>query len=117
DPNSDWYAFTTSSRTNGDPNAHLSGQNPSIVGPGFWELYADDIRRAGEELHGGALRLSIEWSRVFPTATDDVMGYEALKAAANPAALARYHAIFAELKNRGMRPFVTLNHYTLPTWI
>ena len=25
---------------------HLSGQDPAKVGPGFWELYADDIGRA-----------------------------------------------------------------------
>src|SRR5262245_54513091 len=36
DPNSDWYAFTTSPRTTLDPSAHLSGQDPSVVGPGFW---------------------------------------------------------------------------------
>jgi beta-glucosidase/6-phospho-beta-glucosidase/beta-galactosidase len=117
DPNSDWYAFTTSPRTIADPTTYLSGQDPSVVGPGFWELYPDDVRRADETLHGGALRLSIEWSRVFPTATDGVDGYDALKAMANAAALARYHAMFAELKRRKMRPFVTLNHYTLPTWI
>jgi beta-glucosidase/6-phospho-beta-glucosidase/beta-galactosidase len=117
DPNSDWYAFTTSTRITADPTAHLSGQNPSIVGPGFWELYADDIARAEGTLHTGGLRLSLEWSRIFPTATDGIDGYENLKAAASAAALSRYHSIFAELKKRQMRPFVTLNHYTLPTWI
>jgi beta-glucosidase/6-phospho-beta-glucosidase/beta-galactosidase len=117
DPNSDWYAFTTSPRTTADPSAYLSGQDPSVVGPGFWELYADDIRRAGDELHGDALRLSIEWSRVFPTATDGVDGYDNLKALASAASLSRYHDMFAELKKRKLRPFVTLNHYTLPTWI
>lgn len=117
DPNSDWYAFTTSPRTTLDPTAHLSGQNPSVVGPGFWELYADDVARADEILHTGALRLSIEWSRVFPKATDGIDGYENLKAVADGAALSRYHALFADLKKRNLRPFVTLNHYTLPTWI
>jgi beta-galactosidase len=117
DPNSDWYVFTTSPELIADPGAYLSGQNPSIVGPGFWELYADDIRRADEELHHGALRMSLEWSRIFPTATDAVEGYEALKQVASSDALLRYHAIFAELKRRGMRPLVTLYHYALPTWI
>jgi beta-glucosidase/6-phospho-beta-glucosidase/beta-galactosidase len=117
DRNSDWYEFTTSPRTVADPTAYLSGQDPSVVGPGFWELYADDIERADRELHSGALRLSIEWSRLFRKATDDVEGYEGLKAVADADALSRYHAIFTDLKKRGMRPFVTLNHYTLPTWI
>ncbi|MET0595509.1 MAG: family 1 glycosylhydrolase [Polyangiaceae bacterium] len=117
DPNSDWFVFTTAQETVGDPGAHLSGQDPGVVGPGFWELYPEDIRRAKEELHHQALRLSIEWSRIFPTATDNVEGYDALKAIANPAAIARYHEIFAQLKKHGMRPLVTLYHYSLPTWI
>jgi beta-glucosidase/6-phospho-beta-glucosidase/beta-galactosidase len=117
DPNSDWYVFTTAPETVNDPGAHLSGQDPGVVGPGFWELYPDDIRRAREELQHQGMRLSLEWSRIFPTATDGVDGYDALKAVANPAAIARYHAIFAELKKRGLRPLVTLYHYALPTWI
>ncbi|HMI86239.1 MAG TPA: family 1 glycosylhydrolase [Polyangiaceae bacterium] len=117
DPNSDWYVFSTAPETVGDPNAHLSGQDPGVVGPGFWELYPDDIRRVQEELHHQAMRLSLEWSRIFPTPTDGIDGYDALKAIANPAAIARYHAIFAELKKRSIRPLVTLYHYALPTWI
>src|SRR5579859_4300681 len=70
DRNSDWYDFTTAKATVSDPNAYLSGQDPSKVGPGFWELYAEDIQRAGDDLHNGALRLSIEWSRIFPKMTD-----------------------------------------------
>ncbi len=117
DPNSDWYVFTTAPETVGDPASYLSGQNPAVVGPGFWELFAEDIRRADEELHHKALRLSLEWSRIFPTSTDAVEGYENLKRIANGAAIERYHAMFAELKKRGMRPLVTLNHYALPSWI
>jgi beta-galactosidase len=117
DPNSDWYVFTTTPELIADTSTHLSGQNPSIVGPGFWELYPEDIRRADEELHHRALRLSLEWSRIFPAATDAASTFDDLKKLANPDALARYHAIFAELKRRGMRPMVTLYHYSLPTWI
>jgi beta-glucosidase/6-phospho-beta-glucosidase/beta-galactosidase len=117
DPNSDWYVFTTAAETVGDPNAHLSGQNPSLVGPGFWELFSQDIQRARQDMHHDALRFSLEWSRIFPTATDDVEGFDNLKRHASPAALARYHSLLAELKTRGMRPLVTLYHYSLPTWI
>ncbi|MGH7435603.1 MAG: family 1 glycosylhydrolase, partial [Polyangiaceae bacterium] len=117
DPSSDWYVFTTNPTTVNDPTCYLSGQDPAKVGPGFWELYAADIQRADEELHSGALRLSIEWSRIFPTATDGVQGYAALKQIASAPAIAGYHAIFAELKKRGMRPLVTLQHYTLPAWL
>jgi beta-glucosidase/6-phospho-beta-glucosidase/beta-galactosidase len=117
DRNSDWYVFTTAPETVSSPGAFLSGQDPGVVGPGFWELYPEDLRRAKEELHHQALRMSLEWSRIFPTATDGVEGYDALKAMANPAALARYHDILAELKKRDLRPLVTLYHYALPVWI
>ena len=68
-------------------------------------------------MHHQALRLSLEWSRIFPTPTDGVEGFDNLKRIANTSAIARYHAIFGELKKRGMRPLVTLYHYALPTWI
>jgi beta-glucosidase/6-phospho-beta-glucosidase/beta-galactosidase len=117
DPNSDWFAFSTSPEMIADGKNHLSGENPSKTGPGFWELYESDLDRAQKELKNNAFRMSFEWSRIFPTKTDSADGYDALKAIANADAIARYHAIFAALKARGMTPLVTLNHYTLPTWI
>jgi beta-galactosidase len=117
DVNSDWYVFTTSPATVGDDASHLSGQHPSEVGPGFWELYADDIRRADEELHHQAFRFSIEWSRIFPLPTDDAATDEEVAALADPTAVSKYHLILNELKARGMKPLVTLYHYALPSWI
>lgn len=115
DRNSDWYQFITDPSFTGDPAMHILGDPPSS-GPGFRELYEADLERAQKELGSNALRLSIEWSRVFPTATDGLTG-DALRAAADPDALAYYHALFAAMKARGLKPLVTLNHYTLPTWI
>jgi len=112
---SDWYAWITTPALLADPNLHLSGDQPSR-GPGFYELYEADLDRAAHELHGNALRLSIEWSRVFPTATDGLDG-ESLRAAASADALAWYHAVFKAMRARGLQPFVTLHHYTLPAWI
>ncbi|GMV40284.1 MAG: beta-glucosidase [Myxococcales bacterium] len=116
DPNSDWYEFVMSPDMVADPSTHLSG-DPVSKGPGMWELYDGDFQRAAEELGSSALRMSFEWSRVFPTATDGVEGYEALKAIASADALATYHAMLAALKVRGLKPLITLNHYTLPSWI
>lgn len=116
DPNSDWYAFVTSEEMKMDSSTHLSGDPPS-AGPGHYELFEQDFDRAQNELNNNALRMSIEWSRIFPTTTEGVEGYEALKGVADLKALDHYHAVFAALKARGLRPLVTLNHYTLPTWI
>src|SRR5712691_10117584 len=45
--------------------------------------------------NSNALRLSIEWSRVFPVST---IGVPDLRSVASPAALAYYHAVFAAMK-------------------
>jgi beta-glucosidase/6-phospho-beta-glucosidase/beta-galactosidase len=116
DPNSDWYQFVSSPELQKDEKTFLSGQ-PVSVGPGHWELFEKDYDLVKNELHGTAVRFSIEWSRVFPTATDDANDFDALSALANPKALAHYHAELDALKARGLTPLVTLNHYTLPTWI
>ena len=117
DTASDWYAFTTAPELISDAKTFLSGQDPTQVGPGFWELFPEDIKRADEELHHQALRFSIEWSRIFPTPTDDANTPEEVAALANQAAVKRYHEMLAELKKRGMKPLVTLYHYALPLWI
>ncbi|MGH7272062.1 MAG: family 1 glycosylhydrolase, partial [Polyangiaceae bacterium] len=117
DPNSDWYQFVTSPKTVSDPATHLSGQDPATVGPGFWELYPSDLGLAAQDLHNNAFRFSFEWSRIFPTATDGITGYDALKSVANASALAEYHAMLARMKALGLRPLATLYHYTLPSWL
>ncbi len=116
DRNSDWYAFITTERTLRSPRAQLSGEPPS-TGPGPWELFEQDFDLAADTLHNNAYRMSIEWSRVFPTATDDAEGFDAMRALADDAAVERYHAMLAALAARGLKPMVTVNHYTLPLWI
>lgn len=116
DPKSDWYDFVTRRGELKDLQDQISTDPPS-AGPGYFELYAQDHRRAKEELGLNALRVSLEWSRLFPSATDGIVGQDALRAAADPRALAAYHAMFASLKAQGLRPLVTLNHYTLPLWL
>ena len=116
DPHSDWYAFITSPETVQSGGAYLSGDPPSY-GPGFWELYEDDLDRVAGDLANTGFRFSLEWSRIFPEATDGLEGYDALAAVADAGAVARYHEILDALAERGVAPLVTLNHYTLPTWI
>lgn len=116
DPNSDWYQFVSS------PAAFSSLANivtfePITNGPGHWELFAQDYARAKADMGLSTIRLSLEWSRIFPSSTEGVDGFDALKARANPKALATYHAMFAALKAQGLGVMVTLNHYTLPLWI
>ncbi len=116
DPASDWYQFITDPALLADQSLHLNGDAPSS-GPGFYQLYAQDLDLAANQLHSNALRLSFEWSRIFPSSTVGIEGFEALSAAANPQAVAYYHSVLRAIRARGMRPLVTLNHYTLPGWI
>jgi beta-galactosidase len=116
DRSSDWYQWVTSSEIINEKGMHQSAEPPSD-GPGHWELYAQDYALVRDKLGANAFRLSIEWSRIFPGSTVGVSGHEALKKVASAAALKRYHQMFAELKRLGIRPLVTLNHYTLPLWI
>jgi beta-glucosidase/6-phospho-beta-glucosidase/beta-galactosidase len=116
DRSSDWYVFITAPETLESGRTHLTG-HPPTAGPGHWELYEGDFDLAADELHNNALRMSIEWSRIFPVPTDGIEGFEALRAVADEDAIAHYHAVFAALRERGLEPLVTLNHYSLPTWI
>ena len=113
DPASDWYAWITRPELLKDPNTHLAG-TPPTGGPGFFELYDQDLARAASELHSNSLRLSIEWSRVFPVST---AGVADLRTVASQPALAYYHAVLASMKAHGLTPLVTLDHYTLPAWL
>ena len=84
DRNSDWYTYiSTNEFLQRDPLLFLSGDPPGL-GPGFYELYEEDLDRAKNELNNTAFRLSIEWSRIFPEPTDGIEGYDALLAVADP---------------------------------
>jgi beta-galactosidase len=116
DENNDWSEFLRR-------RAELSPGTQAIVttdtpkmGPGHWELYETDFENLSS-LGVNGYRMSIEWSRVFPTATDGATDFASMRALADPRALERYHQMFASLKGRGIQPMVTVNHYTLPTWI
>lgn len=114
DPGSDWYQFIVQPP---DELKHLVSQDPPSSGPGHWELYEQDYALAADGLKLDALRVGIEWSRIFPTATDAVEGHEALRTIASTSALAHYRQMLTALRAKGLRPLVTLNHYTLPVWL
>ena len=120
DRGSDWYQYITTPRILDNALLHMSKDPPS-VGPGFFETYAEDIARAGGkgdgELGSQVLRMSVEWSRLFPKPTFGVTRHEDLRRLADADALRFYHDVFAQLRARGMRASVTVNHYSLPLWI
>lgn len=117
DPNSDWYQWVMDPDLQKDPATHIVG-DPVSKGPGFWELWPKYLDAGKNDLHLGALRYSLEWSRLFPDgAVEKVKTVEEMDAFANKEAVAAYHAIFKGARDRKMQLLVTLNHYTLPLWI
>ncbi len=117
DRNSDWYQFVTDAKMVKDKGNHVSGQ-PVSVGPGMWETYDDDFQRAAEGLHNNAIRLSIEWSRLFPKAdAANAKSVADLDAFVDAKARDHYRAMFQAARKRKLTLLVTLNHYTLPLWI
>lgn len=120
DRNSDWYQYVTTKRIVDNPLLFMSKEPPS-AGPGFYELYEKDLDDAAgkgaSELGTSALRLSIEWSRIFPRPTFGVNSHASLTAIASADGIAFYHRLFAAMKKRGLTPFVTVNHYSLPLWV
>jgi beta-galactosidase len=117
DTHSDWYHFVTSPDTIGSSSAYLSGEDPAEVGPGFWELYPSDLDLAADALSTNAIRISMEWSRIFPSSTEGIDTIQALREAADLDAVQTYHEMFAAMRDRGITPVVILNHYSLPDWI
>lgn len=117
DRGSDWYQWVSDPELVADPSTYGSGQ-PLSDGPGHWELYNDDFDRAADELGLNSMRVSLEWSRLFPSAPPvEADTPEELAEHADPVAVAAYHDYLQALLDRGLTPMVTLNHYTLPLWI
>lgn len=57
-------------------------------------------------LHQNAARISVEWGRLEPQ-----------EGRWDQAAEGRYLEMLGGLRQRGMEPLVTLNHFTLPRWV
>lgn len=117
---SDWYQWITTKRIIDNPILFMSKDPPSS-GPGFYELFEKDLDRAAgkgvAQLGNNALRLSIEWSRIFPRPTWGINTHESLRQLASAEGIAFYHRLFAAMKARALTPFVTVNHYSLPLWV
>jgi beta-galactosidase len=116
DAASDWYAWVTDPGIIATSSLFVTGESLD-VSPGMWELFESDVARMKADGMTG-YRMSLEWSRLFPDgAAEQASTVDDLAAHANPAAVARYHEMFQALRAAGIEPLVTVNHYTLPTWV
>ena len=114
DRRSDWFAWTHDASN--ISAGRVTADKPER-GPGHWNRFESDVDLAARQLHNNAMRISIEWSRVFPRSTRGVSSLRALDRVASRAAIRHYRAELTRIRRRGMEPFVTVNHFTLPTWL
>ncbi|HKQ17206.1 MAG TPA: family 1 glycosylhydrolase, partial [Solirubrobacterales bacterium] len=122
DRRSDWYQFVN------DPGLIADGAvsgDPIASGPGFLNAWRGDLDRARRDLGNNAIRLGIEWSRIFPRSTARIetgrhVSFDELRrldAVADQSAVRRYRRILRSARARGLQVMLTLNHFTLPIWI
>lgn len=80
---------------------------PSHIGIHFYEHYKEDIKLFAE-MGFKAYRMSISWTRIFPTGTE--LG-------PLEAGLSFYDKVFDECLKYGIEPVVTLNHFDMPLYL
>ncbi len=86
--------------------ARTSGKVPvADSGPDHWNRYKEDFDIA-QSLGHNATRISVEWARIEPQ--EGEFDIEAIR---------HYENVLREIKKRGMEPFVTLWHFTIPEWL
>lgn len=94
--NNQWHAW--------ECNGRIKSRDRVGLACDWWKNAEQDFDLA-QSLGINALRLSVEWSRIEPS-----------QGQWDAAALARYREILKGLRDRGIRPFVTLHHFTNPLW-
>src|SRR6478735_4117970 len=77
---------------------------PKRRGIDFYHRYREDLALFAE-LGFKALRVSISWSRLYPTGEEE---------APIESGVAFYEAVFTEMERLGIEPLVTLHHYEMP---
>ncbi len=81
-----------------------SSAYPKRRGIDFYHHYREDLALFAE-MGFKALRVSIAWSRIFPNGEEETP---------NELGLQFYDRLFAEMKELGIEPIVTLSHYEMP---
>jgi beta-glucosidase len=95
--NSDWWAWEH------DPDAPTT--EPSGDACDHYHRYADDMALLGQ-LGFDAYRFSLEWSRIEPEDGEF-----------SAAQIAHYRRMCLAARAAGLRPIVTLHHFTTPRWL
>lgn len=96
DPNNNWYHWGLKGK--------IANSASSITASGHYEKYGTDIalmKKMNHEIY----RMSIEWSRIEPNEN-----------AWSEEGMAHYQDEIRRLINAGIKPLVTLHHFSHPQW-
>lgn len=128
DEQSDWWKWVHDK--NNIRSGIVSGDMPEN-GVAYWDLY-ETYNSAARDLGANALRLGIEWSRIFPKASKDVKveveldnsditgihitedSLSEMDRIANKKAIERYKSIFRNVKNNKLKLIVNVYHWPIP---
>jgi len=104
DDNTDWAAWVAMSGKIQD------GDSPDMGGPDALDYIPQDVQdlvSTGQNTY----RFSLEWARLYPTMADFTSDTP------DPTAVAAYSSLLSALVAAHITPVVTLDHYTLPTYL
>lgn len=99
----DWWNWTQVA-------GHIENGASPDDGPDGLSHFDDDVQ-ALADAGANAYRFSIEWSRIFPTRAQFDAGTP------DATAVATYHDLLKKLRDRHIRPFVTLHHFATPDYL
>jgi len=97
--------------TDADIKAAMESNDASLYGKrhgvDFYHRYKEDLDLFAE-MGFKVLRVSIAWTRIFPTGVEEEP---------NEKGLQFYEDLFTEMRKRNIEPLVTLHHYEMPLYL
>lgn len=97
--------------TDADIKAAMESDDVSLYGKrhgvNFYHRYKEDLDLFAE-MGFKVLRVSIAWTRIFPTGVEEEP---------NEKGLLFYEDLFTEMRKRNIEPLVTLHHYEMPLYL
>jgi len=97
DRNNSWYRWVQT--------GHVKDGSSCIVADDHWNRVSEDIELM-KQLHQQTYRMSLEWSRIEPA-----------RGQFNKDAIQHYRRELQQLTSAGIRPLVTLHHFSNPLWL
>ncbi|MHB8070854.1 MAG: glycoside hydrolase family 1 protein [Candidatus Cryosericum sp.] len=97
DRNNSWYRWVQT--------GHVKDGSSCIVADDHWNRVTEDIALL-KQLHEQTYRMSLEWSRIEPA-----------RGQFDKQAMDHYRLEIQQLVDAGIRPLVTLHHFSNPLWL